>query len=149
MAEYVKPEPAGLDTLVDIANRGYSRPRVFRDWLDLMLSALQRDDEQYMPLVEKYDDRDRRDHPNRTIDLFKRAFHELQEEMARTNADVLGEIYMEYGISSDDFGQHFTPHNVVKFMGSLVGSSDDGRIHDPACGSGRMLIVPGQQADDV
>ena len=37
-----------LDPLETIEGRGFGRYDVFRDWIDLMLSALQRDDDAYL-----------------------------------------------------------------------------------------------------
>ena len=37
-----------LDPLETIGRRGFGRYDVFRDWVDLMLSALQRDEDAYL-----------------------------------------------------------------------------------------------------
>ena len=40
-----------LDPLETIERRGFGRYDVFRDWVDLMLSALQRDDDAYQEML--------------------------------------------------------------------------------------------------
>lgn len=44
-----------LDPLETIEDRGFGRYDVFRDWVDLMLSALQRDDDAYLETLDRYD----------------------------------------------------------------------------------------------
>ncbi|WP_284011561.1 N-6 DNA methylase [Haloarcula pelagica] len=140
-------------TLEQIRQRGHSAHTVFRDWVELMLFALQRRDEPYLEILEGYRDRADLDQPEgqRSADLFATAFGQLQERMAETDADVLGAVYEEYGMSSDAFGQHFTPHSVCEMMAEISGIVDDnetgGRqtVLDPACGSGRMLLVGGRR----
>ncbi|MFC7076167.1 N-6 DNA methylase [Haloarcula halophila] len=138
-----------IATLEQIRQRGHSAHTVFRDWVELMLFALQRRDEPYLEILEGYRERADMDQPDgqRSADLFANAFGQLQERMAETDADVLGAVYEEYGMSSDAFGQHFTPHPVCEMMAEISGivddSETDGRqtVLDPACGSGRMLLV--------
>lgn len=123
---------------------GYSRHKVYADWLDLMTYALQRDDDNYLEIVDRYDN-DRKK-GEREIDHFTRAFGLLQKGMAETNHDLLGVVYEEMGHSSDAFGQHFTPHNLSDAMAEMsIDDVDEDRdepyrIQDPASGSGRMLI---------
>jgi len=114
-----------------------------------MLFALQRQDEPYQGIVDDYRepaDMDR-GQGERSIDLFATAFGRLQVQMAETNADVVGAVYEEYGLSSDAFGQHFTPHSVCDMMVEISGDEPDGRqtILDPACGSGRLLLTAGRR----
>jgi type I restriction-modification system DNA methylase subunit len=140
-------------TLEQIRQRGHSAHTVFRDWVELMLFALQRRDEPYLEVLEGYRERADMDQPDgqRSADLFATAFGQLQERMAETDADVLGAVYEEYGMSSDAFGQHFTPHPVCEMIAEISGivddSETDGRqtVLDPACGSGRMLLVGGRR----
>lgn len=99
-------------TLEQIRQRGHSAHTVFRDWVNLMMFALQDRDDPYLEIVDDYRERGDMDYPDeqRSVDLFAKAFGQLQERMAATDADVLGAVYEEYGMSSDAFGQHFTPH---------------------------------------
>jgi hypothetical protein len=76
--------------------------------------------------------------------------------MAETDADVLGAIYEEYGMSSDAFGQYFTPHSVCEMMAKMAGvdaldadADKKQTVADPACGSGRTLLVAGRKQPDA
>ncbi|MBX0326001.1 N-6 DNA methylase [Halomicroarcula sp. F13] len=138
-----------VTTLDRIRQRGHSTHTVFRDWVDLMLYALQRRDDPYLDIIDDYRDWTDMDHPGgqRSVDLFAKAFDQLPERMAVTDADVLGAVYEEYGLSSDAFGQHFTPHPVCELLVDLAGVVDESDTDqrptdtDPACGSGRLLLI--------
>lgn len=139
-----------LDPLETIERRGFGRYDVFRDWVDLMLSALQRDDDAYLDTLDRYD----RDRGERIPDLFVTAFSELMATMDETGQDVLGVAYEEFGMQTDTFGQHFTPHNVAATMAEIQTATDENgtqedpvTIADPACGSGRMLVLAARQQD--
>jgi type I restriction-modification system DNA methylase subunit len=136
-----------VENLEAIQRRGHSHYRVFRDWVDLMLYALQRDDEQYLEVLDRYDnDRERGE---READLFAAAFGELQAECARTGLDVLGDAYEQFGMQSDRLGQHFTPHAVAHMLASLQFDANDETVSDPACGSGRLLLYAGKRNPDA
>lgn len=152
------------DSLRTVARRGHSIRTVFDDWLDLLLYALATDDHEAM-----YQETARRyafngyEHGNREIDYLGQATGQLFEGVARTGADILGDVYHILGKGNDELGQFFTPHNVARAKIEMVGvveesTSDyergdrhqealDSRpsVMDPACGSGRLL-VPGARA---
>ena len=143
-----------LDPLETIQRRGFSRYDVFRDWIDLILSALQRDDDAYLDTLSRYDRDDDYDQGERVPDLFATAFLELMSAMNETGQDVLGVAYEEFGMQTDAFGQHFTPHNVAATMAEIQTATDENgtqedpvTIADPACGSGRMLVLAARQQD--
>nr|WP_170097815.1 hypothetical protein [Haloarcula argentinensis] len=52
-----------VETLEQIRQRGHSTHTVFRDWVNLMLFALQRRDDPYLEIVDDY--RARRHWPSR------------------------------------------------------------------------------------
>lgn len=125
-----------------------------------MLYALQQRDDPYLEIVNKYDN----DRPEgeRPIDYYTEAFGALQSGMQQTDADLLGVVYETYGMSSDAFGQYFTPHNVSEMMAEMqlqaldrkeVGqrraAGDPVTVKDPACGSGRLLVVAAQEYPDA
>jgi len=138
-----------VDKLNTIYRNGYSYHRVFRDWIDLMLYALQRTDTEYLETMDHYGN----DAPRgeREADLFAAAFGELQVATANTGLDVLGDVYETFGMQSDYLGQHFTPHEVAELLAELQYGSDDSveKISDPACGSGRLLLYSAQRHPDV
>ena len=94
-----------LDPLETIERRGFGRYDVFRDWIDLMLSALQRDDGAYHETLDRYDRDGDRDRGERVPDLFATAFSELMATMDETGQDVLGVAYEEFGMQTDAFGE--------------------------------------------
>lgn len=140
-----------VEPLEKLSKRGYSRYEVFTDWLDLMLYALQRRDDPYLEIVHGYNNDQNRG--SRDIDLFHEAFHQLQQRMAEAEADLLGIVYEELGMSSDAFGQYFTPQNICEMMADmqlpdcLDKREEPYRIADPACGSGRLLIEAAKRID--
>lgn len=122
-----------------------------------MLYALQRRDGPYLEIVDEYSESCDMDHPRgeRTIDLLANAFGQLQKQVSETNSDVLGALYEEYSMNSDNFGQHFTPHSVCEAMVEITHTVDDQPrddgtqqvVTDPACGSGRKLLDGGDIHD--
>lgn len=88
-----------VKTLEQIRQRGHSAHTIFRDGVNLMLFALKDRDAPYLEIVDDYRKRGDMDHPEgqRSVDLFAKAFGQLQERMAATDADVLGAVYEEYG----------------------------------------------------
>ncbi|MCY4730526.1 N-6 DNA methylase [Natronomonas gomsonensis] len=123
---------------------GYNRHQVFDDFLDLSLNALQRDDENYLDVMDTYGEEE--------AQLYSEALGELMKASAEANHDVLGVVYEELGNSSDHFGQHFTPHNLSDMKASMVIDEDPDEdrdepysVMDPAAGSGRLLISAAKQ----
>lgn len=75
--------------------------------------------------------------------------------MANTDADLLGVVYETLGMDNDHFGQYFTPHNVSSSMAEMLFGDDEIEdkeepvsIADPACGSGRLLLMAAQKLPD-
>ncbi|XHR94294.1 N-6 DNA methylase [Mucilaginibacter sp. UC70_90] len=68
-------------------------------------------------------------------------------DIAETGHDPLGDLFMEF-ISGGHNGQYFTPMELCKFIAAIsIGlreSEDNARMHDPACGSGRMFLAAAQ-----
>jgi len=126
---------------------GLSPYPVFRDWLDLMVHAFAGDDPAYLDVVDRYEDRHGEERARACVEAYSRALGELVVATADVNHEVLGSVYDHLGATSDSFGQHFTPHNVSDAVARLAFIPDDVqdidpplRLHDPACGSGRMLV---------
>jgi type I restriction-modification system DNA methylase subunit len=102
-----------------------------------MFWALQRNDDEYLKIVRQY--RNERPRGEREIDHFCHAFALLLKEMADTNKELLGELYMTWEVSNKYAGQFFTPWPIAEMMAKML--SPHGRILDPCCGSGVMLIA--------
>lgn len=137
-----------LKPLDRIQRRGYTMSKVFRDWVGLMLYSLQRQDDPYLDIMDRYpNDRDKGE---READLFAKSFQILLSKMKadqQTGAEpreYLGDIYMEVAgnYSVQGMGQYFTPQPVCDMMAQMTipdADEDSPRVADPACGSGRLL----------
>lgn len=125
-----------LEALESVLRHGYNSYDILNDWLDIMLYALQKDDPHYLEIVKKY----KNDKPvgEREIDYFCIAFALLQIEMQKSNDDVLGELYMQWNMNNKYRGQFFTPKHVASMMAKVL--NPKGKIIDPCCGSGIMLV---------
>jgi type I restriction enzyme M protein len=67
----------------------------------------------------------------------------LQEVSLRlTDLDVKGRAFEIFlgKVFRDEYGQYFTPRNIVKFMVEVVDPDENDTIIDPACGSGGFLL---------
>lgn len=130
---------------------GWSRLKMFRTCIDLILATLQRDDDTYrthVKIIEQDTD------PRPVLDAISRAFAEVFHTTVTTGIDILGAVYEHYGLTSNEFGQYFTPLNLANLMAALqletleadhdVTPEDPFRIADPACGSGRLLLAAGR-----
>lgn len=126
---------------------GWSRSRTFTTWLDIVLATLQRDDVTYLTHVETIE---RDGDPQPVLAALARAFGELFSQTTTTQADIIGTIYEQYGLTSDASGQHFTPPNVATALAKTQAPTTDlttatlddpFRIADPTCGSGRLLLA--------
>ncbi|RPI19217.1 MAG: hypothetical protein EHM58_02550 [Ignavibacteriae bacterium] len=126
-----------LKCLEAILHKGYNSEAIFIDWLDLILYTMQRDDAHYLEIVRRYGNEGKTG--EREIDFFAKAFTELLKIMHETNDDILGEVYMQWNMANKFRGQYFTPKQVADFMAKAI-SPQGGKILDPACGSGIMLI---------
>ncbi|RJQ67317.1 MAG: hypothetical protein C4519_24280 [Desulfobacteraceae bacterium] len=125
-----------INYLTKITCRGYSNHDVFEDWLDLMIYALMRNDEKYLKVVGRY--KNEGEIGRREIDHFACAFGALMQGMATENEELLGLIYQEWNIQNKYVGQYFTPPQIAKLMAQIT--NPKGRILDPTCGSGIMLV---------
>jgi type I restriction-modification system DNA methylase subunit len=126
-----------LKQLERITRQGYDAHQVFDDWIAVMFWALQRNDDEYLKIVRRY--RNERPRGEREIDHFCHAFGLLLKEMEDTNKELLGELYMTWEVSNKYAGQFFTPWPIAEMMAKML--SPHGRILDPCCGSGVMLIA--------
>lgn len=62
--------------------------------------------------------------------------------LAATDLDVKGMAFEQFmdGFFKGDFGQYFTPRELIGFCISVVQPSDGDLVLDPACGSGGFLL---------
>jgi type I restriction enzyme M protein len=67
----------------------------------------------------------------------------LQEiNLSATDLDVKGLAFEQFmdGFFKGDFGQYFTPREVIRFTVDLLTPTSEDRVLDPACGSGGFLL---------
>jgi type I restriction-modification system DNA methylase subunit len=138
------------------AQTGRSRYRIFDEWLEFVVTNLARDDDTYTDLVTELEQTVGDGSTAREcLEAYAGAFGLLVDAMAdvtvpgtNTPTDLLGAIYEDYGATSDQFGQHFTPGPVATMKARLSFPDGDSVrdatpedplvIGDPACGSGRL-----------
>lgn len=62
--------------------------------------------------------------------------------LSRTDLDTKGVAFEEFlgGFFKGDFGQYFTPRELVAFTVHMLPPKDDQLVLDPACGSGGFLL---------
>lgn len=92
---------------------------------------------------------------NRRLKQLLEDFHKPQLNMkpSLVSEDVIGNtyIYLIERFASDSgkkAGEFFTPLKVTELVARLAGPKPGGRICDPACGSGGLLIQAGKQVGD-
>jgi type I restriction-modification system DNA methylase subunit len=150
--------------LEEIHRFGYSYSTIFSDFIDTCLFSLlsltenmQHLDvierltankftgtyeEQYMQMVERYNENKTAEKGNRPIDYIAKAWGSLIKETMHSQEDVLGEIFTAK-ISFGEHGQFFTPFQITDMVTKLLYSEErrPGQlVSDPACGSGRFFI---------
>lgn len=62
--------------------------------------------------------------------------------LSKTDIDTKGLAFEQFmdGFFKGDFGQYFTPREIIHFMISMLPPSNDDLVLDPACGSGGFLL---------
>lgn len=115
------------------------RSSVFSDFLDISIACLAGEtlEPLYLQAIKRYAATDRKE------SHLKRLCHAFKLLMTADEPDVLGDVF-EGGITWGENGQFFTPLPVCEMLCRMNGldQPDAGRaIHDPCCGSGRMLIA--------
>lgn len=142
------------DTLHRLAKRS-SIWQTFKDWVSIMALMLSCS---YDPTHKEAREKELEEIGNRyPIDEGKEflgLFVELMEIISynlenHIFEDILGELYMDLGLSYEKGGQYFTPRNVCEFMGMVtlgLSSLEDVKeqgfitVSDPSSGSGAMIL---------
>ncbi|MDS0243086.1 MULTISPECIES: N-6 DNA methylase [unclassified Haloferax] len=124
---------------------GLSRYRAFQQWIDLMLASFSRDDDRHQAILK--DVADLANDPRAIFETYAECLGELVMLSEEHMHDVLGQVYEEFGMSSDNFGQYFTPYPAAELLAGIGGVPGDGeKVCDDSCGSGRLLIAAYRQA---
>ena len=109
-------------------------------------NAVAKDEEleqKYLNIINAYQRKEQLEMP-KLVGMLVNSFEESG------HCDLLGELYMSMEISSKNLGQFFTPYSLSKLMAkltmdrSMIETQKYVTTHEPACGSGGMIIA---QAD--
>lgn len=100
-------------------------------------------EKKYIDIINNYSKKEQKLFPQ----MFALLVNEFEEN---SDQDLLGEIYMLLGISSNDKGQFFTPYDVCNVMskitfnrkeiGKIIHKKGFASVYDCACGAGATLI---------
>ena len=90
---------------------------------------------------------------NRRLNQLLEDFAHLDMRPSRISEDIIGNtyIYLIEHFASDSgkkAGEFYTPSPVTKIVAKLTAPKPGNRIHDPACGSGGLLIQTAQEVND-
>jgi len=180
-----------VSILDKIGNSGHRNIEVFRDWMELIwttLDAMGRQYERLMtaestaesPFVLEKEDPElaklnaellTKYHNNQVyLDRFGEAMHILFNIPSRFGYyDAIGMVYMLFGNPNPKAGQYFTPWNVAKLMGAIVGGDAHAEVMrrieeaatkaaeaDPkvyaaflAAGLTGLLLKPGEESEEI
>lgn len=131
---------------------GHPRYQVFRDWIEMSAIAIvnavtlstelkEKREKQYLAIAGRYTKKEM----YRFSDLLKMLSDALEEKME----DVLGDVYMRAGISSDRHGQFFTPYHLSQLMAEMIPDflapmQPRAELVEPSCGAGGSIIAAGE-----
>jgi len=78
--------------------------------------------------------------PDSVIFEVVKILHEVS--LRDTDLDIKGRAFEKFlgKIFRDEYGQYFTPRNIVKFMVEILDPDEEDIVIDPACGSGGFLL---------
>ena len=141
----VPHELRAFNKLFSDLEHGWNYDRFFGDFVDFLTESFMpvRQDA-YERLTKKYGNLDR------FIQLTREFIATQDRQIVGPNDwyDGLGEFYQVLTSrgQSQIMGQYFTPAEVCTMMAMMSGANADQRgagqtVHDPACGSGRMLLA--------
>jgi type I restriction-modification system DNA methylase subunit len=132
----MRPDLKKFIQIFDKIAHGHSYNSVFNDFLDIIICCLSnaKYEDDYLAIAKKYG--------KEKMEVLTELFAELVIQMdneGRGLVDVIGEFFQQH-ITKGQNGQFFTPQHITDFMSEIVSGGNGQLIHDPACGSGRMLL---------
>lgn len=105
----------------------------YEQWLDIILAALERREDDYMRLIKGID--------KKVLEAYTKMYAELYKYfLDGYYGDPLGDFYQEF-FSYGRGGEYYTPWNVAYFMVEIMNPTPDENIIDPCCGSGILLLA--------
>jgi type I restriction-modification system DNA methylase subunit len=139
----MQPNAGIINPLERISNAtGHGLDETFRTFLTLSFCTLSVGQREAMYLAEAK--RWKKEH----LSIFAETFHALYSEMEHhPYQDLLGDIHMHLMSpkSKQYSGEYYTPQNICLMMAKLIlgeaPHENVTKIHEPACGSGRMILA--------
>lgn len=105
----------------------------FDQFLDIILAALERREDDYMSMIEGID--------KNVLNAYAEIYGTLSAYFFDGNyGDPLGNFYMEH-FSYGKNGEFYTPWNVAYMMAGMLSPEPGQTVCDPCCGSGIMLLA--------
>ena len=105
----------------------------FDQFLDIILAALERREDDYMSLIKGMD--------KNVLNAYAEIYGMLSAYFFEGNyGDPLGNFYME-NFSHGKSGEYYTPWNVAYMMAQMLQPEPGQTVCDPTCGSGIMLLA--------
>jgi len=105
----------------------------FDQFLDIILAALERRENDYMSMIEGID--------KNVLNAYAEMYGILSAYFFEGNyGDPLGNFYMD-NFSYGKNGEFYTPWNIAYMMAEMVSPEPGQTICDPCCGSGIMLLA--------
>lgn len=105
----------------------------FDQFLDIILAALERREDDYMSLIEGLD--------KDVLNSYAEIYGILSAYFIEGNyGDPLGNFYMD-NFSHGKSGEYYTPWNIAYMMARMLNPQPDQTVCDPTCGSGIMLMA--------
>jgi len=136
-----------VGTLEDIYHvTGFGLGRVFRDWIRLAVCAFERNDKQYLEILDDYALDGDEQMRGEVAHLFSEALGECIAATVNQGQPVIGTVYEESGAQADNLGQHFTPWPISRLNAqTLIQKNDvqEASSDDPLTISDSTLGVDG------
>lgn len=105
----------------------------FERFLDIILAALERREDDYMSLIKGLDKRE--------LDAYAEIYGVLSNYFLDGNyGDPLGNFY-QTNFSYGRNGEYYTPWHIAYFMAEIMNPTPEQTVCDPTCGSGIMLLA--------
>ena len=132
-----KPDMLKAQEVTKALNKTWNKMQYkadFDTFLDVILAALERREEDYMNLIGPLD--------KDTLNGYVAMYGSLMAYFTYDGyyGDPLGSFYMER-FSYSKNGEVFTPWNVAYMMTEMLDPKPTDKVCDPACGSGIMLLA--------
>lgn len=140
-----------LNPLTTLQSRGSASTTCSVIGCNLMLAALQRDDDQYLDILDDYDRGRDHDHGERPADRFSVAFGELIAADGRLQSGRPRDGVRGVRDAERRLRPALHPSQCAAGMAEMLTTGEEPdppvTIADPACGSGRMLVLAARQHD--